>query len=366
MMFISSIPPLNESNYNVWREKLEIALALSDNNLALISPCPTEPKDPMRAEKKTDAAFATRQRDHASVRMKYDLNRAKRDSSNRKCLMVIKGSIKDLIRGSIPEYTIATEYLKKVESQFTGSSKAYASTLIKKLVSEKYTGGGIREHILKMSNMASKLKPMEMGLKDEFLIHLIFASLAKEYKTFVVNYNLQPDKWDIKKLIAMCVQEEERLKSSHGDSINHVNSSKQQGKAPQKDHHQKSNYVQVDKDTCRWCHKTGHYQKNCPDFLKHLMRKGEDIITFIDESLHTKFVETRHAVFLENDIVRGSMVAREINLEEKRVYVSTPMVQEPFFSLPVATAPTVPDTIVTTPVVNSPVATINEHEEPVF
>jgi hypothetical protein len=31
MTFISSILPLNGSNYNVWREKLEIALALSDN-----------------------------------------------------------------------------------------------------------------------------------------------------------------------------------------------------------------------------------------------------------------------------------------------------------------------------------------------
>ena len=149
-----------------------------------------------------------------------------------------------------------------MESQFTGSSKAYASTLVKKLINDKYSGGGIREHILKMSNTASKLKPMDLGLKDEFLIHLIFASLPKEYETFVVNYNLQPDKWDIEKLIAMCVQEEERLKSSHGDFVNHVkenkrknfknakqqgkpqwdnsSSSKSQGKAPQKYRHQKS------------------------------------------------------------------------------------------------------------------------------
>ena len=93
MIFISSIPSLNGSNYNTWREKLEIALALSDNNLALISPCPTEPVDPVRAENETDAAFTTWQHDHAGVRMKYDLERAKWDSSNRKCLMVIKGSI---------------------------------------------------------------------------------------------------------------------------------------------------------------------------------------------------------------------------------------------------------------------------------
>ena len=81
---------------------------------------------------------------------------------------------------------------------------------------------------------------------------------------------------------------------------------------------------------------------------------------------HTKFVETRHTVFLENKMVRGSMVAREINLEEKRVYVPTPMVQEPIFSLPVATAPTVQDTVVTTHVVSSPVATINKREEHVL
>ena len=34
---------------------------------------------------------------------------------------------------------------------------------------------------------------------------------------------------------------------------------------------------------------------------------------------YTKFVETRHAVFLEDELMRGSMVAREINLEVKRV-----------------------------------------------
>jgi hypothetical protein len=57
-------------------------------------------------------------------------------------------------------------------------------------MTEKYSSGGIREHTLKMSTMASKLKPIDLGLKDEFLVHLIFASLPKEYETFVVNYNM--------------------------------------------------------------------------------------------------------------------------------------------------------------------------------
>ena len=40
------------------------------------------------------------------------------------------------------------------------------------------------------------------------------------------------------------------------------------------------------------------------------------------------------------------------------------MVQEPFFTLPVVTVPTVQDTVAIAHVVSSPVATMNEHEEP--
>ena len=109
---------------------------MSENDLALTSPCPTEPVDPVRAENETDADFTARQRDHAEVRMKYDLDRKKWDISNHKCLMVTKSTILDAIRGSISDCDTATEYFKKVESQFTGSSKAYVSTLIKKLLNE--------------------------------------------------------------------------------------------------------------------------------------------------------------------------------------------------------------------------------------
>ena len=48
MAFISHIPPLEGGNYRVWREKYELALALSENDLALTSSCPTELVDPVR------------------------------------------------------------------------------------------------------------------------------------------------------------------------------------------------------------------------------------------------------------------------------------------------------------------------------
>jgi hypothetical protein len=81
----------------------------------------------------------------------------------------------------------------------------YVSTLIKSLAAEKYNGDGIREHILMMSNMTSKPKTMDMGLKDEFVVHLIMILLPKKFETFVVNYNSQHEHWGIEKLMVMCV-----------------------------------------------------------------------------------------------------------------------------------------------------------------
>jgi hypothetical protein len=65
-------------------------------------------------------------------------------------------------------------------------------------------------------------------------------------------------------------------------------------------------------------------------------------------------------------MMRGSTIARKIDLEEKRVCVPTPMTQEPFFELLVLVAPTVRDTVVPTPVVSSPVVTVNNDEEHVL
>jgi molybdopterin converting factor small subunit len=116
-----------------------------------------------------------------------------------------------------------------VQSQFTGSSKAYVSSLIKRLVSEKYTGGGVRDNILRMSNVAARLKPLDLVIKDGFLIYLIFNSLPKEFETFEVNYNSMNDKWTLEKFIAMCVQKEERIKRNNG-GVDSVNMAKHQQK----------------------------------------------------------------------------------------------------------------------------------------
>jgi hypothetical protein len=225
----------------------------------------------------------------------YEIDKINWERSNRKCLIVIKERIPEGIRGTIPECETIVEYLEKVESQFTGSSKAYVNSLIKRLVSEKYTDGGVRDHILRMSNVAARLKPLDLAIKDDFLIYLIFNSLPKEFETFEVNYNFMNDKWTLKKFIAMCVQEEEWIKRNNGD-VDSVNIAKHHQKRkipPKKEDKGKavstSSDQPVDKDQCKWCKRRGHYQKNCIEFLKHLNKQGDDHVTFVDESLFLSY-----------------------------------------------------------------------------
>ena len=103
---INGIEPLNGSNYVSWKEKLEINLALLDLDYALNNDAPKEPQQ--------DAE------NYEALRKEYNDKKALWEPSNRKCLMIIKSSIIESIRGAIPDSNSAKEYLSKVEDQFKG------------------------------------------------------------------------------------------------------------------------------------------------------------------------------------------------------------------------------------------------------
>jgi molybdopterin converting factor small subunit len=277
MSWIMFVEPLTGANYPQWWEKINMGITLFEIDKAITDKRPVEPTLLDIPNDLGVNAKAKREKQNSKLMSCYEIEKINWERLNRKCLMVIEERISEGIQGVIPECETVVEYIEKVESQFTGSSKAYFSSLIKRLVSEKYTGGGVRDHILRMSNVASRLKPLDLAIKDGFLIYLIFNSLLKKFKTFELNYNSMNDKWTLKKFIAMCVQEEEKIKRNN-DGVDSVNMVKhhQKRKIPPPKKEDKGKAVStssdqpVDKDQCEWCKRRVHYQKNCIEFLKHL------------------------------------------------------------------------------------------------
>ncbi|KAK3009151.1 hypothetical protein RJ639_014178 [Escallonia herrerae] len=148
--YLSSIESLSGTNFRKWKEQISIILGVMDLDYALRVDAPAA----LTAESSTEQKAA------------YE----KWERSNCISLMIMKGSITTAIRGAIPDSDNAKLYLAHIEEQFQGSSKAHATTLITKMVTLKYSGSnGVREHILRMNDMASQLKGLDMEISEERL-----------------------------------------------------------------------------------------------------------------------------------------------------------------------------------------------------
>ena len=110
-------------------------------------------------------------------------NFEKWDRSNRMSLMIIKRGIPEAFRGAVSDkITKAKEFLTEIEKRFVKNDKAETSTLLQSLISMKYNGkGNIREYIMGMSLIASKLKALKLELSDDLLVHLVLISLPALY-----------------------------------------------------------------------------------------------------------------------------------------------------------------------------------------
>ena len=190
---INSTPMLNGTNFKTWHDNLQIVLGVMDLDLALrvSSPAPLT--------------------DESSFDEKRDIERW--EKSNRMCLMIIKKTIPKAFRGTIFE-TIKTskEFLEEIKNRFSKNEKSETSTLLENLISMRYKGNGnIREYIMEMSHLPSKLRVHKLDLSEDLLVHSVMISLPTQFSQFKVSYNYQKETWSHNVLITHCVQEEERL-----------------------------------------------------------------------------------------------------------------------------------------------------------
>ncbi|XP_024031282.1 uncharacterized protein LOC112094506 [Morus notabilis] len=143
------------------------------------------------------------------------------------------------------------EFLPDIKKRFAKNEKAKIGTLLTSLISVRYKGkDNIREYIIEMSHLTSKLKALKLELSEDLLVHLVLISLPIQFSQFKVSYNCQKETWSLNELISYCVQEEERLKQDKAESANLASTSKDKDKgkkwkkeaadtAPQKKQHKK-------------------------------------------------------------------------------------------------------------------------------
>jgi len=90
------------------------------------------------------------------------------------CLMVMKHIIPMTIKGFMPDKGSAKGFLSEVADWFIKSDKVKASTHLSKLINMRYNDkDNIREYIMKMSNLVSKIKVLKLELFEEILVHFI-------------------------------------------------------------------------------------------------------------------------------------------------------------------------------------------------
>lgn len=81
----------------------------------------------------------------------------------------------------------------------------------------KFNGNiNVHEHIIWMIDAASKFKSCWVGIFNHFFIHLALISLHNLFTQLKLTYNTAMKKWELKKLISVCVEKEGRLKERGG------------------------------------------------------------------------------------------------------------------------------------------------------
>ncbi|KAK4851952.1 hypothetical protein QYF36_019733 [Acer negundo] len=117
------------------------------------------------------------------------------------------------------EKMVANGYKGKFKKQ----SKAESGKYLSQLATAVYDGtGDAREHIMKMTNMAMKLRDLNTEIFDSYLVWQVLESLPSEFDVLKTSYNTQGVEWTLDQMTAIVVQEEEIIHKSKKQSAHMV------------------------------------------------------------------------------------------------------------------------------------------------
>ena len=94
-------------------------------------------------------------------------------------MMIMKKAIPKAFTSSISEKIITTKrFLTDIKNGFVKNKKVEICTLLKSLISMSLTGKcNIKEYIMEMSYLTSKLKALKLEFFEDLLVYLFFITL---------------------------------------------------------------------------------------------------------------------------------------------------------------------------------------------
>nr|XP_009761394.1 PREDICTED: uncharacterized protein LOC104213561 [Nicotiana sylvestris] len=145
-----------------------------DLDFALIEQKPTKPTTTSIADEKT----------------KYK----KWMKANKLSLMIINRFIYDHTKGAIDDNGNTKDFLSAIGQKFLEFDKAEIGSLIDSLYTIKYDlVGSVRDHIIKLVIIATKLNNLGVTIIDDFLVQQFLRSLTEQLNQLKTTYNAQKD-----------------------------------------------------------------------------------------------------------------------------------------------------------------------------
>ena len=171
------------------------------------------------------------------------------------------------------------EYLKRLYQEQARHERYEVS---KALFQCKMTEGSpVGNHVLKMIGYIENLESLGFPLSQELATDLVFQLLPESYNQFIMNYNMNEIAKTFPELLSMLRTAEQNLKKIKPIMMVQKGKGKRKPKGkgkPQTKGKAKSSALKpkggVAKEcTCFHCGQTGHWQRNCKQYLEELKKK---------------------------------------------------------------------------------------------
>ena len=103
--------------------------------------------------------------------------------------LILKRTMTDVVRGSVPEKETASEYMEAIAQKFKENEKAEVSQLLDKLIGMKFNPSkSVREHIMRMIEITSSLNDLNMPFSADFVVHQSLRTLPTSFNQLKTTY----------------------------------------------------------------------------------------------------------------------------------------------------------------------------------